>query len=69
MNLYPVASGAVGDPWHPHSTKDFEIIAKLHHKALSAALDLERPKAPCDSTCLCQFEQVDLEQLFEMLRE
>jgi len=45
------------------SARDLERFAKRHHKAFAAALDLELPKAPCDSTFLYLFERVELEQL------
>jgi len=51
------------------SARDLERFAKRHHQAFSAALDLELPNAPCDSTFLYLFERVELEQLFGLLRE
>ncbi|MGL6133494.1 MAG: ISAs1 family transposase [Prochlorococcaceae cyanobacterium] len=51
------------------SARDLERFAKRHHQAFGAALDLELPKAPCDSTFLYLFERVELEQLFGLLRE
>lgn len=51
------------------SARDLERFAKRHHQALGAALDLELPKAPCDSTFLYLFERVELEQLFGLHRE
>ena len=39
------------------------------HQAFSAALDLELPKAPCDSSFLDLFEQVELVEAFTLLRE
>ena len=51
------------------SARDLERFAKRHHQAFAAALDLELPKAPCDSTFLYLFERVDLGQLFRLLRE
>ena len=51
------------------SARDLERFAKRHHQAFSAALDLELPKAPCDSTFLYLFERVELEQLFGLFRE
>ena len=51
------------------SARDLERFAKRHHQVFSAALDLELPKAPCDSTFLYLFERVELEQLFALLRE
>ena len=35
-----------------HSAMDPARVAKRHHQAFSSALDLELPKAPCDSTYL-----------------
>ena len=40
------------------SARDLERFAKRHHLAFGAALDLELPKAPCDSTFLYLFERV-----------
>jgi len=51
------------------SARDLERFAKRHLQAFGAALDLELPKAPCDSTFLYLFERVDIEQLFSLLRE
>ena len=51
------------------SARDLERFAKRHHRAFAAALELELPKAPCDSTFLYLFERVELEQLFGLLRE
>ena len=51
------------------SARDLERFAKRHHQAFGAALDLELPKAPCDSTFLYLFERVELEPLFGLLRE
>lgn len=34
------------------SARDLERFAKRHHQAFAAWLDLELPKAPCDSTFL-----------------
>ena len=51
------------------SARDLERFAKRHHRAFAAALDLELPKAPCDSTFLYLFERVELEALFGLLRE
>ncbi|MCT0201811.1 transposase family protein [Synechococcus sp. CS-603] len=51
------------------SARDLERFAKRHHQEFSAALDLEMPKSPCDSTFLHLFERVELEELFGMLRE
>jgi hypothetical protein len=51
------------------SARDLERFAKRHHQAFGAALDLELPKAPCDSTFLYLFERVELEQLFGLLRQ
>ena len=51
------------------SARDLERFAKRHHKAFGAALDLELPNAPCDSTFLYLFERVELAQLFGLLRE
>ena len=51
------------------SARDLERFAKRHHQAFGAALDLELPNAPCDSTFLYLFERVELEQLFGLLRE
>ena len=51
------------------SARDLERFAKRHHQAFGAALDLELPKAPCDSTFLYLFERVDLEPLFGLLRQ
>jgi hypothetical protein len=51
------------------SARDLERFAKRHYRAFAAALDLELPKAPCDSTFLYLFERVELEQLFGLLRE
>jgi hypothetical protein len=51
------------------SARDLERFAKRHHQAFGSALDLELPKAPCDSTFLYLFERVELEALFGLLRE
>jgi len=51
------------------SSRDFERFAKRHHLAFGAALDLQLPKAPYDSTFLYLFERVELEELFRLLRE
>ena len=51
------------------SARDLERFAKRHRQASGAALDLELPNAPCDSTVLYLFERVELEQLFGLLRE
>ena len=51
------------------SARDLERFAKRHHQAFGSALDVELPKAPCDSTFLYLFERVELEALFELLRE
>ena len=51
------------------SARDLESFAKRHHEAFGAALDVEMPKAACDSTFLYLFERVELEQLFGLLRE
>jgi hypothetical protein len=51
------------------SARDLERFAKRHHQAFAAALDVEMPKAPCDSTFLYLFERMELEQLFGLLRE
>jgi hypothetical protein len=51
------------------SARDLKRFAKRHHQAFGAALDLELPKAPCDSTFLYLFERVELEELFGLLRE
>lgn len=51
------------------SAGNLERFARRHHQAFGAALDLELPKAPCDSTFLYLFERVELEQLFGLLRE
>jgi hypothetical protein len=51
------------------SARDLERFAKRHHHEFGAALDLELPKAPCDSTFLYLFERVELEQLVGLLRE
>jgi hypothetical protein len=47
----------------------WSVFAKRHHQAFDASLDLELPKAPCDSTFLYLFERVELEQLFGLLRD
>jgi hypothetical protein len=44
-------------------------VAKRHNQAFGAALDLELPKAPRDSTFLYLFERVELEELFRLLRD
>jgi len=51
------------------SARDLERFAKRHLQAFGAALDLELPRAPCDSTFLYLFERVEIEQLFSLLRE
>jgi hypothetical protein len=51
------------------SARDLQRFANRHHQAFGAALGLELPKAPCDSTFLYLFEWVELEQLFGLLRE
>jgi len=51
------------------SARDLERFAKRHHQAFGEALGLELPKAPCDSTFLYLFERVELEQLFDLLRQ
>ena len=51
------------------SARDLERFAKRHHQAFGAALDLELPKPPCDSTFLYLFERVELEELFRLLME
>jgi len=51
------------------SARDLERFAKRHNQAFGAALDLELPKAPCDSTFLYLFERVELEELFSLLRD
>ena len=51
------------------SARDLKRFAKRHHQAFGGALDLELPKAPCDSTFLYLFERVELEQLFGLLRD
>jgi hypothetical protein len=51
------------------SARDLERFAKRHHQVFGAALDLELPKAPCDSTFLYLFERVELDELFGLLRE
>jgi hypothetical protein len=51
------------------SARDLERFAKRHHQAFGSALDLELPKAPCDSAFLYLFERVDLEAFFGLLRE
>jgi hypothetical protein len=51
------------------SAMDLERFAKRHHRAFGAALGLELPKAPCNSTFLYLFERVELEQHFGLLRE
>jgi len=51
------------------SARDLERFAKRHHQAFAAALDVDMPKAPCDSTFLYLFERVELEQLFGLLRQ
>jgi len=51
------------------SARDLERFAKRHLQAFGAALDLELPKAPCDSTFLYLFERVEIEQLLSLLRE
>lgn len=49
--------------------RDLERFAKRHHKDFGAVLNLELPKTPCDSTFLYLFERVELERLFQLLRE
>ena len=51
------------------SSRDLERFAKRHHQEFCGALDLELPKAPCDSTFLYLFERVELEHLCSLLRE
>lgn len=51
------------------SARDLERFARRHHQAFGAALDLELPKAPCDSTFLYLLERVEIEELFGLLRE
>ncbi len=51
------------------SARDLARFAKRHHQAFAALLDVEMPKAPCDSTFLYLFERVELEQLFGLLRQ
>jgi hypothetical protein len=51
------------------SARDLERFARRHRQAFGAALDLELPKAPCDSSFLYLFERVELEELFGLLRE
>jgi len=51
------------------SARDLERFSRRHYQAFAAALDLELPKAPCDSTFLYLFERVELEELFRLLRE
>jgi len=46
-----------------------ERFAKRHHPAFIAAVDLEQPKAPCDSNFLYLFERVELEQLVGLRRQ
>jgi hypothetical protein len=42
------------------SARDLERFTKRHHQAFGAALGLELPKTPCDSTFLYLFERVEL---------
>jgi hypothetical protein len=58
--------GTLSDCCH---TRDLERFAQQHHHAFGEALNLERPKAACDSTFLYLFERVDLKQLFGLFRE
>ena len=51
------------------SARDLERFAKRHHQAFAAALDVDMPKAPCDSTFLYLFERVELEKLCGLLRQ
>jgi hypothetical protein len=51
------------------SARDLERFARRHHQAFASALDVDMPKAPCDSTFLYLFERVELEQLFGLLRQ
>ena len=51
------------------NARDLERFAKRHHQTFSAALDLELPNAPCDSTFLYLFERVEIEELVGLLRE
>ena len=62
MAIFGILSGC-------RSARDLERFAKRHHQAFGAALDLELPKAPCDSTFLYLFERVEIEELFGLLRE
>ena len=59
----------LGIPSGCRSARDLERFAKRHHQTFGAALDLELPKAPCDSTFLYLFERVEIEELFGLLRE
>jgi len=49
------------------SVRDLERLAKPHHQAFGAALGLELPNAPSDTTFLYLFERVELEQLFGLV--
>ncbi len=51
------------------SARDLERFARRHHQAFAAALKLELPKPPCDSTFLYLCETVEIEELFGVLRE
>lgn len=42
------------------SARDLESFSMGHHQAFDEALDLELPKAPCDSHFLYLFDWVDL---------
>ncbi len=50
------------------SARDLERFAKRHQEAFSVELDVEMPRASCDSTFLYLLERVQLEQLFGLLR-
>jgi hypothetical protein len=54
-----------------HSARDLDSYScrRRHRQALCAALDLELPQAPCDSTFLYLFERVELQELFGLLRD
>lgn len=45
------------------SDRDLERFAKRNLRAYCSALDMEVPKAPCNSTFLYLFERVELSQL------
>ena len=51
------------------SARELERFARRHHQAFAAALKLEPPKAPCDSTFFYLCETVEIEELFGVLRE